>query len=89
MALVKRYTDTVPRQPYWVEDGDVVAAINANSTDFRLPAFDKIEFTYVDAGAADDDRIETAVYTQADVVVATLTYAYVGSTNNIASVTQT
>lgn len=88
MALVKHYTDTIPKQPYWEDDGEVVAAINANSTDFHLPAFDSVEFTYVASGAADDDRISTATYKSGDDTVAVLTYSYFGSTNNIQSVIQ-
>jgi hypothetical protein len=56
---------------------------------FSIPPYDTVEFTYVSAGAADDDLIQTQTFKKDGATVATLTYAYVGSTNNIASITQT
>ncbi len=63
--------------------------IAAVSSSFPIPApFTSQEFTYVAAGAADDDLVATIVYKDADGnTVATLTFAYVGSTNNVASIT--
>lgn len=63
-----------------------IAAV-ANS--FQIPApFTSQEFTYVAAGAADDDLVATIVYKDAGGnTVATLTFAYVGVTNNVASIT--
>lgn len=57
----------------------------AISGSFNIPApFTSQEFTYVGGGAADDDRISTIVYKDADgATVATLTFTYYGSTNNI------
>lgn len=57
----------------------------AISSSFQIPApFTSQEFTYVLGGAADDDRISTIVYKDADgQTVATLTFTYYGSTNNI------
>ena len=60
----------------------------ANGASFSIPTFDSMEFTYVNGGAADDDLIETQVFKNGGSTVATLTYAYEGSTNNIASITQ-
>ena len=56
---------------------------------FNIPAYDTVEFTYVSAGAADDDLIATQTFKKAGATVAVLTYTYVGSTNNIQSITQT
>lgn len=56
---------------------------------FTIPPYDTVEFTYVDGGAADDDKIQTQTFKKNGVTVATLTYTYVGSTNNIASIVQT
>lgn len=56
---------------------------------FNIPPYDTVEFTYVSAGAADDDKIQTQTFKKNGDVVATLTYTYVGSTNNIASIVQT
>lgn len=58
---------------------------------FRIPEFDYQAFTYVAAGAADDDDVATIVFKSggaAGTTVATLTFAYVGATNNVASITQ-
>ena len=67
-----------------------LAQLNTNgTTDFRLPPFDKITITYVASGAADDDDIQTAVYSFGGVTVATITYTYVGSTNNVSTATLT
>lgn len=61
----------------------------SNGASFSIPAFDSQEFTYVSGGAADDDLIQTQVFKNGGTTVATLTYAYVGATNNIQSITQT
>lgn len=67
-----------------------LASLNSNgTTDFRLPPFDKITFTYIASGAADDDDISTATYSLGGKTVATITYTYVGSTNNVATATMT
>ncbi len=67
-----------------------LASLNSNgTTDFRLPPFDKITFTYIASGAADDDDISTAVYSLGGTTVATITYVYVGSTNNVSTATMT
>jgi hypothetical protein len=55
---------------------------------FSLPPFDSISYTYVASGAADDDDVATQVFKvggASGTTVATLTYTYVGSTNNIAT----
>lgn len=59
-----------------------------NGASFDIPQYDSVEFTYVNGGAADDDLISTQVFKNNGATVATLTYAYEGSTNNIASITQ-
>lgn len=60
----------------------------ANGASFSIPPFNSQEFTYVSGGAADDDRIQTQVFKLNGTTVATLTYAYFGSTNNIQTITQ-
>lgn len=59
-----------------------------NAASFSIPTFDSQEFTYVNGGVADDDLIQTQVFKNGGSTVATLTYAYEGATNNIASITQ-
>lgn len=73
-----------------VLNGTVTVRV-ANGASFDIPRFDSMHFTYVGAGAADDDQILTQIFKLAGVTVTggTLTYAYVGSTNNILSITQT
>lgn len=56
---------------------------------FSIPPYDTQEFTYVNAGAADDDDIQTITYKKDGVAVATLTFQYFGSTDNVQSITQT
>lgn len=65
--------------------------IAAVSSSFPIPApFTSQEFTYFGSGAADDDRVQTIAYKDADGnTVATLTFAYYGTTNNVASITLT
>lgn len=61
----------------------------ASGGDWETPvSHDAKEFTYVNDGTADDDKVETIVYKKDGATVATLTFAYVGSTNNIASITK-
>lgn len=58
----------------------------------KLPPHDYEAFTYVGSGAANDDLISTIIgYTggSSGKVVGTLTFAYVGSTNNVLSITLT
>lgn len=55
---------------------------------FPLPPFDHVTTTYVASGAGDDDDVATRVFRiggASGTVVATLTYTYVGSTNNQAT----
>lgn len=57
---------------------------------FAIPPFDYQVFTYVAAGAANDDSVATIVYKIGGAsgrIVGTLTFTYFGSTNNVASVT--
>lgn len=63
-------------------------AIAPAGSNFAIPAYNSVEFTYVSGGAADDDLIATQVFKQNGATVSTLTFAYVGSTNNIESITQ-
>lgn len=59
---------------------------------FPIPPFDYMSFTYVASGAADDDDVATQVFKRggsSGTTVATLTYTYVGSTNNVSTVTMT
>lgn len=58
--------------------------------EFGIPSFRKVVYTFVADGAADDDKIETATYyNRFGNVVGVLTFAYAGSTNNIASIERT
>lgn len=61
----------------------------AISGSFQIPApFTSQDFTYVGGGASNDDRVETIVYKDADGnAVATLTFSYYGSTNNVKTIT--
>lgn len=55
----------------------------------KLPPHDYEVFTYIAAGAADDDDVATIIGKvggSSGTVVGTLTFTYVGSTNNVASV---
>lgn len=57
---------------------------------FSIPPFDYMAFTYVGSGASDDDDIATQTFKVGGAngtTVAVLTYTYVGSTNNIATIT--
>lgn len=53
---------------------------------FPLPPFDYVATTYVAAGAGDNDDVATRVFKRggaSGTTVATLTYTYEGSTNNV------
>lgn len=63
--------------------------MTARGASFSIPPFDKITYTYVASGAADDDDVATQVFSYNGTTVATLTYTWVGSTNNISTVTMT
>ena len=65
--------------------GKIVISVGGSS--FIIPEYDSIEFTYVALGVADDDLIATQVFKNGVTTVATLTFAYVGATNNIESIT--
>lgn len=67
--------------------GGVVVTV-ANGASFNIPPFDEEDFTYVNSGAANDDLIATIVYKKAGATVATLTFTYFGSTNNIQKISQ-
>ena len=59
---------------------------------FPIPPHDYKAFTYIAAGAADDDDMATIVYKRggsSGTTVATVTLTYVGSTNNVATATLT
>lgn len=62
----------------------------------QLPQHDYEVFTYVAAGVANDDNVATvrgyrtgAALNGTDMLVGTLTFTYVGATNNVALVTLT
>lgn len=59
-------------------------------TQFGIPAPTSVVYTYVAAGAANDDNIATATYKNASgTTIGVIAFAYVGATNNIASMTRT
>lgn len=63
---------------------------NRMGNSFAIPPFDYQAFTYVGSGASDDDDVATITYKRggaSGTVVGTLTFTYVGSTNNLASAT--
>jgi len=64
---------------------------SAAADGISIPMSDYVAYTYVASGAADNDRISTATYKtggSGGTTVATLTFTYVGSTNNVASITK-
>lgn len=66
----------------------VASLNNQNGSSFNVPLHDYQAFTYVAAGAADNDDVATITYKlggASGITVATVTYTYVGSTNNIAT----
>lgn len=62
--------------------------VTVGGTSFNIPPFTSQNFTYVGGGASNDDLIATQVFKNGSTTVGTLTYAYVGSTNNILSIVQ-
>lgn len=71
---------------YDEEAGKIVLA---GGSSFIIPKYDKIVFEYVASGAADDDLISAQEFYKNDELVATLTYTYIGSTNNIDNIALT
>ncbi len=68
----------------------VASLNNQNGSSFNVPLHDYQAFTYVASGAADNDDVATITYKLGGAngtTVATMTFAYVGSTNNVESVT--
>lgn len=67
-----------------------LSLLHHNGAGFNLPPHDYVAFTYIASGAADDDDIATMTYKRggaSGTTVATVTMTYVGSTNNIATMT--
>jgi len=63
---------------------------NFNPSMFGIPTPSSATFTYVASGAADDDDVATITYkNEAGTTIGVLTFTYVGSTNNVASITRT
>lgn len=61
-----------------------------NYLQFGIPQATEVDYTYVSGGAANDDLIATATYkNEKGTVLGVLSFAYVGATNNIASITRT
>lgn len=62
----------------------------ANALQFGIPTASEVDYTFVSAGVANDDLIATATYKNSSgTVLGVLTFTYVGSTNNIASIVRT
>jgi hypothetical protein len=72
----------------WIQRQESGLSPTSVAGQFNIPAYDTVDFTYVNGGAADDDKIATQTFKKDGATVAVLTYAYVGSTNNIQSITQ-
>ncbi len=72
---------------YNPDSGSIVVSVGGSN--FIIPTFTSQEFTYVNSGAADDDLVETIVFKNGETTVGTLTFVYIGSTNNIESITLT
>lgn len=54
---------------------------------FGIPTPTTQLFTYIASGASDDDNVATITYkNESGTVLGVLTFTYVGSTNNIASI---
>lgn len=57
---------------------------------FGIPTPTSQAFTYVGSGASDDDKVATITYKNDNgTVLGVLTFAYVGSTNNILTIIRT
>ncbi|CAB4146286.1 hypothetical protein UFOVP1319_49 [uncultured Caudovirales phage] len=57
---------------------------------FGIPCPASAEFTYVNLGAAADDNVATITYkNDAGTTIGVLTLTYVGTTNNILTITRT
>ena len=68
------------------------ASLSHRNFTLQLPVHDYEAFTYVAGGAANDDNIATIsgkLGGASGTSVGTLTFTYVGATNNVASVTLT
>ncbi len=51
----------------------------------QIPVHDKRAYTFVAAGAADNDKIATITYTLNGRTVGSRAFTYVGSTNNVST----
>ena len=61
-----------------------------NPSMFGIPCPTSAAFTYVSSGAANDDNVATITYRNGAVnIIGVLTFAYVGSTNNVLTITRT
>ena len=68
----------------------VTSILHSRTATFPIPPHDHQAFTFVGDGAADDDNVETISFYQGGAdgrLVAMLTFSYVGSTNNVATIT--
>lgn len=69
-----------------------LSLLSLRGSGFSIPPHDYEAFTYVASGAASDDSVATTTYKlggSSGTTVAILTFVYVGSTNNVASITLT
>jgi ABC-type phosphate transport system substrate-binding protein len=70
-----------------VSDDKIVLTIEGSS--FVLPRYDGVAFEYAENGVADDDLMTSQLFYKDEVLVAVLTYNYIGTTNNINSIVLT
>jgi hypothetical protein len=80
------------RLPFFMATPSFDSLVHRGYPSPSIPPHDYQAFTYVEAGAADDDDVATITYYRggsSGTLVATLTFTYVGSTNNVATVTLT
>lgn len=68
----------------------ILTLLSNRGSGFSIPPHDYQAFTYISAGASNDDNVATITFRlggSGGSVVAKLTFTYVGSTNNVLTAT--